>query len=390
MNEQVLSLSDAFERTTVRVVAQKMARLSAGRAPRVLDLFSGCGGLSLGFRAAGCSIDAAVENDPVAARTHGLNFHDGNEKHSKARDIEAETPEFLTQDLELGSAASAFDIVVGGPPCQAFARVGRSKLREVADHPEAFRHDPRARLYIRYLDFVAACAPLAVVIENVPDMLNHGGHNLAEEISEVLSARGYICRYTLLNAAYYGVPQMRERMFLIALRREINAVPSFPSPTHWIDLPPGYEGSRAVALKLLGADLLRGIDTHYCAPPAASSGLPGAISTIDAIGDLPKLHARRLLAEGKLRRGIHRFKETIPYEEPASLSNFARLMRQWPGLNAPDGIADHVIRFLPRDYSIFARLQPGDQYPEAHKLARAMFEEVLGQIDAATRPGARI
>lgn len=386
MNQPVLRLSDAVERATVRAVAQKMARLSAGRPPRVLDLFSGCGGLSLGFQAAGCSIDAAVENDQDAARTHGLNFHGGVDKYSKARDIEVETADSLTQDLELGSASTAFDIVVGGPPCQAFARVGRSKLREVADHPEAFRHDPRARLYIHYLEFVAACAPLAVVIENVPDMLNHGGHNLAEEISEVLSARGYTCRYTLLNAAYYGVPQMRERMFLIALRNEFNTVPAFPSPTHWIDLPPGYEGSRAVALKLLGVDLLRGIDTHYCDPPPATSDLPDAISAADAIGDLPKLHARTLLAEGKLRRGIHRFKEDIPYQEPPSLSDYAKLMRQWPNLDAPSGIADHVIRYLPRDYALFARLQPGDQYPEAHKLARAMFEEALERIDPALRP----
>lgn len=386
MNQPVLRFSDAVERATGRAVTQKMARLSAGRPPRVLDLFSGCGGLSLGFQAAGCSIDGAVENDPDAARTHGLNFHCGNEKYAKARDIEVETPESLTQDLSLGPTAAAFDIVIGGPPCQAFARVGRSKLREVADHPEAFRHDPRARLYIRYLDFVAACTPLAVVIENVPDMLNHGGHNLAEEISEVLSARGYTCRYTLLNAAYYGVPQMRERMFLVALRNEFNAIPTFPTPTHWIDLPPGYEGSRAVALKLLGADLLRGIDTHYSDPPLATSGLPDAISTADAIGDLPKLHARTLLAEGKLRRGIHRFKEYMPYKEPASLTDYAKLMRQWPSLNAPAGIADHVIRYLPRDYALFARLQPGDQYPEAHKLARAMFEEALDRIAPPSRP----
>jgi site-specific DNA-cytosine methylase len=83
-----------------------------------------------------------------------------------------EGPLELTAGLDLGNPALAFDVIVGGPPCQAFARVGRSKLREVAEHPEAFRHDPRARLYIEYLQYVKACAPLAVVLENVPDMLN--------------------------------------------------------------------------------------------------------------------------------------------------------------------------------------------------------------------------
>ena len=56
-----------------------------------------------------------------------------------------------------------------------------------------------------------------MLVENVPDVLNHGGQNIAEEICEVLEEKGYVCGYTLLNAAFYGVPQMRERMFLIAL-----------------------------------------------------------------------------------------------------------------------------------------------------------------------------
>lgn len=386
MHQSVLRLTDAVERAGARAVAAKMARLSTGRPPRVLDLFSGCGGLSLGFQAAGCSIDAAIENDAYAARSHGLNFHNGSEKHTKPRDIESETPETLTADLELGPVSSAFDIIVGGPPCQAFARVGRSKLREVADHPEAFRHDPRARLYIHYLDFVAACAPLAVVIENVPDMLNHGGHNIAEEISEVLTARGYVCRYTLLNAAFYGVPQMRERMFLIALRKEFEATPTFPAPTNWIDLPSGYEGTRAVALKLVGPGVKDKASTRYVEPPSASADSDAAVIAADAIGDLPALDARKLRREGKLRRGIHRFKGGIAYSEPAALTDYVKLMRRWPGFEAPAIVADHVIRFLPRDYDLFARLRPGDQYPEAHNVAQAMFAEALERLDPAERP----
>lgn len=162
------------------VIKQKIQRLRRGAAPRVLDLFSGCGGISLGFQSAGFKIVAAVELDVHAAKSYGTNFHRGDARHIKARDITLTTPEDLTAELGLGSAARAFDVIVGGPPCQAFARVGRSKLREVADHPEAFRHDPRARLYIDYLNYVEVCAPLAVVMENVPDMLNYGGHNIAE------------------------------------------------------------------------------------------------------------------------------------------------------------------------------------------------------------------
>ena len=151
----------------------------------------------------------------------------------------------------LGPAVDAFDVIVGGPPCQAFARVGRPKLREIDDHPQAFLHDPRARLFLEWLRYVQTCKPLAVLMGNVPDVLNHGGQNIAEETCEVLESKGYICAYTLVNTSLYGVPQMRERMFLIGYRREIARKVCFPAPTHWTQLPPGYQGSRAVALKML-------------------------------------------------------------------------------------------------------------------------------------------
>src|SRR5271157_1602211 len=234
-----------------QVVRQKMDRIAAGGRPRVLDLFSGCGGLSLGFHSAGFEISAAIEFDPFAAASHGRNFHPGNPRHNKARDITKLSPEALAAALELGPVASAIDVLIGGPPCQAFARVGRSKLREIESHPQAFMHDPRARLYLEYLCYVEAFQPLAILMENVPDVMNHGGQNIAEETCDVLEERGYVTRYTLLNAAFYGVPQMRERMFLIGFRRELDQPINFPEPTHWVDLPPGYEGTRSVALKSL-------------------------------------------------------------------------------------------------------------------------------------------
>jgi DNA (cytosine-5)-methyltransferase 1 len=109
-------------------LSRKLTRLRAGAVPRVLDLFSGCGGLSLGMQAAGFFISAAVELDPDAARSHGTNFHSCDPRHSKARNITT-PPEELAAELGLGPVAEVIDIIVGGPPCQAFARVGRPKLR---------------------------------------------------------------------------------------------------------------------------------------------------------------------------------------------------------------------------------------------------------------------
>jgi len=369
-----------------RTFTQKRVRLQSGAPARVLDLFSGCGGLSLGFQTAGAVIAAAVESDPDAARSHGLNFHNGELRHSTPRDITATTPAQLCNDLDLGDPASAFDVIVGGPPCQAFARIGRSKLREVADHPEAFRHDPRARLYIEYLDYVEACHPLVVVLENVPDMLNHGGHNIAEEICEVLASRGYVCGYTLLNSAFYGVPQMRERMFLIALHETLGEDVSFPLPTHRIKLPIGYGSSRLVALKHLEALAERNGKAHFLPPPAAQGVLPTAVSARQAIGDLPHIDARALLASGKLKRGARRFDQPVPYNPPERPNAYVRVMRNWPGFAAPTAISDHVIRYLPRDYALFARLKPGDQYPEAFRMAELMFDEALKRLVAEGKP----
>ena len=375
---------------TDRIIQEKLWRLRAGGRPRVLDLFSGCGGLSLGFRAAGFEITAAIDNDPTAAASYGTNFHASDPLHAVDRDITSTTPAQLVRTLKLGRVAEAFDVVLGGPPCQAFARVGRSKLREIEAHPEAFRHDPRAMLYAPYLRYVKSCRPLAILMENVPDVMNFGGHNVPEKVCEVLENLGYVSAYTLLNAAFYGVPQTRERMFLIGYHRSISNSVCFPAPSHWIDLPRGYRGSRRVALKVLSNGGLFSEAHNYVEPPEASYTLPPAVTAEEAIGDLPKIDARRLMRKGVLKRGARRFDSPVPYDETRAVSEFARSMKSWAGFDAGDGIYDHVIRYLPRDYPLFARMKEGEQYPEAHKLALKMLKEKLSKFakrGATIEPG---
>ena len=365
---------------TDRIIQKKLSRLRHGKPPRVLDLFSGCGGLSLGFADAGFEIVAGIESSPAAAASYGASFHPNDPAHAVAHDITSTTPERFVQKLNLGKAAEAFDVIIGGPPCQAYARVGRPKLREIDENPEAHRHDPRGLLYTSYLRYVKCCDPVAVLMENVPDVINFAGHNIPEEICEVLESLGYVCRYTLLNSAYYGVPQTRERMFLIAYHRDVAENVSFPEPTHWIDLPSGYEGSRSVALKLLSnGDTFT--ETHsYVDPPEAEKDLPPAVTAEEAIGDLPPINARELMLAGVLRRGARRFDTLMPYDGRRCVSDYAHSMKTWAGFEARDGVYDHVIRYLPRDYQLFARLREGDQYPQAHRLALKMFEEKLSTL----------
>lgn len=357
---------------------RKIERLRSGKPLRVLDLFSGCGGISLGFQAAGFRIDAAVELDELAAATHAQNFHghldaDQISTHGKSRDITLIEPDELTEELGLGHVSDAFDVLVGGPPCQAYARVGRAKLREIAEHPRAFKVDPRGNLYLRYLHYVKATQPLALLMENVPDVLNYGGHNVMAEVAEALEDLGYEARYSLINTAFHGVPQMRDRVFLIAYRKELGVPVKFPNPTNHMILPPGYEGTRKVALKHI--DLFSG--GGFVEADHGSTKLPPAVSCKEALGDLPPV---TLHLEGKLKRGARRFDEFIPYDPSRHVSNYGRTMRHWAGFESADGLWDHVIRSLPRDADTFREMPNGAEYPAAHATAMAIWERRVKEL----------
>lgn len=368
---------------------EKLSRIHNGATPKVLDLFAGCGGISLGFDRAGFDIAAAIEFDSHAARSHALNFHKGLpadlfEQHAQAHDITKVEPESFIRDMGFtGPADKAIDIIVGGPPCQAFARVGRAKLREVAEHPMAFKQDPRGNLYLRYLHFVRELKPVAILMENVPDVLNYGGHNIAEEVCETLDEMGYDCGYTLLNAVYYGVPEMRERMFLIAYSKEMKATVKFPEPTNWLNLPKGYENSRKVALKTINSDLLDG-DQYFRNPPVAlADACKPAVTAAEALSGLPRI-TRHL--EEEVKKGARSPLEQTLYPNSQAAHDYDHLMRHWPRFDSKGIVYGHIIRALPRDYQIFARMNPGDQYPEAHRHALAIFEEKIAASNASGRP----
>jgi DNA (cytosine-5)-methyltransferase 1 len=359
-------------------VEQKIFRLAQGKPPRVLDLFAGCGGMALGFMTAGCQSLGGLEIDADAAMSFALNFHGGNlDLHGKARDINTTEPARFLQELGHEEPERAVDILVGGPPCPTFTRVGRAKLREVQRHPEAYRHDPRAQLYIPYLHFVKVLQPIAVVMENVPDILNWGGHNLGEEICDVLEGMGYRCAYSLLNAASYGVPQMRERFVLIALRKELRSPIEFPRPTHEVSFPSGYKSSRLVALKPLLSKPLFMARSRYCSAPCPVSDARNATTVEEAIGDLPVFLGH---LDGSLRRGARRFDKAVGYRQDVEPSLYALLMREWPGFEGSGKIWDHVIRSLSeRDYRLFRAMKHGDDYPRAYSLASRLFQEELQQ-----------
>jgi len=352
----------------------KLARLREGETPRALEICSGCGGLSLGLKEAGFDLSAHIEIDEKAAASYALNFG-GNRKAddpwSLPRDMLKCSAEKLVTDLGFDtSAAESFDVLAAGLPCQAFARIGRSKLRSVSGREDAFQHDPRASLYRRFLHYVEDTQPLIILLENVPDILNFGGHNVPEEICETLERAGYRTGYTILNAAYFGVPQVRERLFIVALADVLGEEPAFPEPLHYLELPRGYEGSRRVALKHVDRESGR---FHEISAP--SKELRGAVSAKAALEDLPRI-SEHLSNPSTIRR--RKLSEVLPYRESRDgLSPYASMMRAWPGFETSVGADGHLVRLTPRDFPIFAGMRHGDDYPHARKLAERMFQDAL-------------
>ncbi|WP_303748746.1 DNA cytosine methyltransferase [Stenotrophomonas pigmentata] len=356
-----------------KLIQSKLERIRLGGDIRYMDMFAGCGGISLGFLTAGFRPVASIEMDPWAARSHGANFgaHSlGGDRsaHHAPRDAVTETADSVFAELGLrGSTDDQIDVLVGGPPCQAFARVGRAKLREQARLREevtadqAFLVDGRVSLWERYVAFIRATKPVALLMENVPDILNHGGTNVAELVSKSLAEEGYDVAYTLLNSAWYGVPQMRERMILIGFHRSTGIKPRFPVPTHHLVLPPGYTGSKNAARRVLKAE---GSEYHRWIPDPAPDS-PIATPTSHALADLPPLYAREMLQSGAIRRGVKDPSEPVEYTARKPTTAYSRLMREWYGF-ATQSTTGHVFRYLPRDYKIFAEIQPGWEYPQVH------------------------
>jgi DNA (cytosine-5)-methyltransferase 1 len=325
----------------------------------VLDLFSGCGGFSLGFSRAGFDIAGGIEIDPDAERTHATNFPpkvgpDG------PRDIRQVDTYEVTRPLGTlcEGHRARIDVVIGGPPCQPFTRVGRAKLRQVAGNVRAHIEDERVPLFTHFLRFVSDLRPLAFVMENVHYMASFVGRNIAEEVAVSAEDLGYNVRYAILNAAWYGVPQMRERLFIIGTDSRLAVLPKLPKRTHSLQLPVGYTTSRTARPDYV--PVLSPCD-HYAGAIGSESDLRPAITTEEAIGDLSPLTSH--LTSDKARQGARKFEVLLPYRQVAP-SAYASLMRGWPCFESDGGVRDHVIRYKPRDYETLKTMTPGDQYPE--------------------------
>lgn len=267
-----------------------------------VDLFSGAGGLSAGFRKAGFDVIASLESVPVYSNTHAANFPGCRSVTASAENLSPE--EFA----EKAGIENHVDVLIGGPPCQTFSTIGAPKIRHVTGTD--VRSDPRNYLFQSYLDYVSYFRPHVFVMENVPQLRTKYNGVLFSRLLEVAADLGYELHVSVLNAVEYGVPQNRRRLIIVGTTR--GATFSFPKPA-------------------------------FGSPSSAGEGQP--FRTVrDALEDLPAIY------DG-CRLGL------LPYRKPAGGAYQAELR------SASGMVGNNVCRVSnSRAKEIFSHMGPGDRY----------------------------
>lgn len=214
-----------------------------------IDLFAGAGGFGLGFKMAGCQHKLSLELDKWAFDTLLFNSTKG------AKIVNANINNYNSEESIKEISPFNPDIIIGGPPCQGFSNAGPSK------DP----NDPRNSLFKNYAKWVEVLKPKAFVMENVTGILsrrNGNGEKVIDIILDTFRKLGYNVEVWKLNAAEYGVPQIRRRIFIVGNISNKNI--GEPTKTHFLKSSP---------------------------EDINSSNLPLALTIEDAISDLPYIQA---------------------------------------------------------------------------------------------------
>lgn len=274
-----------------------------------MGLFVGAGGLDLGFRQAGFRLLAATDHEPYAEKTHQRNWPDVPFLLQDARTLTVE-------DILKATKGRRPDVIIGGPPCQGFSTLG-SRLSA----------DPRNDLVDSFIRIVAGLRPQAVIVENVRAIATEYNGRYRDYILEKFKELGYSMNFSVLNAADYGVPQLRRRAFFIGFQ-DPRVQYTFPVPTH-------------------GANLLPYMTVGEAINDIALAG-PNDIPNHEPLAHSDKVVSRyRLIPEG----GMLPPPEELPEEIRRSNfgSTYKRLNRQAPALTiVPGNNALPVHPFLDR------------------------------------------
>lgn len=176
---------------------------------KIVDLFSGAGGFQIGFERAGFEVLFSTDFDNDCETVHKINrpavpflrmdIHDLNDEILR---------KYIGDDINI-------DVLIGGPPCQGFSTIGKRISSDPTKRTEA---DPRNTLFQEYIRVLKYLKPKFFLMENVEGLLTRDGGRIFEDIKEKFKETGYIFNYVVLNAADYGVPQIRNRVFFYGNR----------------------------------------------------------------------------------------------------------------------------------------------------------------------------
>lgn len=307
---------------------------------RAIDLFSGAGGLSAGLSKAGFTISAALESVPRFAETHAVNFPDANVIVADASML---SPKLFSQ--RTGINPGELDLIAGGPPCQTFSPIGGAKIRHVSQADVAA--DPRNYLFKDFLQYVAFFQPRAFLMENVPQLKTKYKGRLFERLLDLVCDLNYQVHIAVLNAADFGVPQIRKRLFVFGIKSGSEF--KFPTPTFGASAPPNEP------------DLF----------DAAANEMTSNYRTVmDALGDLPEIYDGCRLGD-------------LPYRTDAQ--NAYQL-----GLRSRRGVVgNNVCRVSnERAKAVFKYMRPGQKYmdlaPDVRKILpfrEDIFHDRLKRLD---------
>lgn len=269
--------------------------------PLVVDLFCGAGGLSLGLERAGAAVVVGIDHDPFAIATHRAHHSGLSESWDLSDPSVTEAIGRIVRENEV-------TLVCGGPPCQPFSRAGRGIIRSLVERGVRGEVDERRELWQAFLEVVRLGRPAAVLMENVPDMAFDRGMVIVRSVISELESWGYGVEARILDASEFGVPQMRRRLFIMALRDGLRP--------NW--------------------------------PLAAEQ----RTTVLDALGDLPAFDGGwnhdGLDADG-----------SMPYLPPTS--SYQRMMRE----GCAERVFDHVTRSVrDDDRRAFASMNPGTKYSD--------------------------
>ena len=183
---------------------------------KIIDLFSGVGGLTYGFfHNKNFEVLAANEILPNMAKAYELN-HPGVKVYID--DIKNFNFKDVSNDLDISEGE--VDIIVGGPPCQAYSTVGKRLI-----------DDPRGKLFREYYRVLSEFKPKMFIFENVKGLISMQKGELLKNIINLFESLGYSVKYEVLNSADYGAPQVRERVIIVGTK--LNSEFKYPDPTHY-------------------------------------------------------------------------------------------------------------------------------------------------------------